>query len=72
MAKPTQSVQKRLRELKKHQRRQEKERRRAERLADKESGGSQGTEGSDIRDYLPDLEGPGSEENSSESGGRPK
>jgi hypothetical protein len=59
MAKPTQSVQKRHRERKKHERRQEKERRRAERMADKESGEIQGTEGSDVRDYFRDPEDPG-------------
>lgn len=62
MAKPTQSVQKRQRELKKHLRRQEKERRRAERMADKESGVFQEAETSDVREYHRDLNEPDAEE----------
>lgn len=62
MAKPSQSVQKRQRQLKKHQKRQEKERRKAERLADKESGEGQNAEGPDIREFFEDPEGPAEEE----------
>ena len=66
MAKPTQSVQKRQRELKKHLRRQEKERRRAEREANKEAGGPPSAEGMDVREFHRDLDEPESEDSPSE------